>query len=318
MSNSRSRSRPQRYFLQMQASVGLKLVVLVAVFLAAPAFGQATVGPTTEAQDLRSIAEDHRPDSRASIPQFMIAFLERNPDAFVAGNVNMLRAGVTLEVPTVEEALAISSEEASRQLEEQMAWFSDLSEQEREALRETAQGELPPGADELDLSAEAEAVVPETEMALDPDETIDRADAVPEPDAAEALERQEAPEPDELDVVPEPPLDTDVTIDDEVPEPDPVFDPAEREAGELVPEPAESLLEQQAPDDDTAPAVDPATGEADVDAPPATAPPVTPGPGPEPGWMDRMTWWMWAGIALLVILGVLLISGLFGRRREGI
>lgn len=54
-----------------------------------------------------------------SVHQTMMALLQANPDAFVGGNVNNLRAGVTLQVPDREQLAALSDVEARRQFVQQ-------------------------------------------------------------------------------------------------------------------------------------------------------------------------------------------------------
>ena len=331
---SRARVASQRHVLAHRISAGLVLLILVAVFLIVPAHGQAeddespaTVGPITGAQTMWSIANENRPDTRASIPQFMLAFVERNPDAFIAGNVNLLREGVILEVPTVEDALAISTDEAQRRLDEQMEWFSGLSREERVALRDTAEGELPPVIEDPEPAVEPDEVAPDPETVLEPEEAI--VEPEPEPEVPEFLEPEAAPDPEDVDVVPEPaPIpDTEVTIVDEVPEPDPLFDPVPTEPEEEVLPEAPDRMPDPIFEPDPDPQPDrpgdqphdmptPAVADPDTPAPTEPAPPMTPGPGPEPGWMDRVSWWMWAGPALVLLLGMLLILRIIGRRRE--
>jgi pilus assembly protein FimV len=52
-----------------------------------------------------------RPDSRLSINQTMIAIFEANPEAF-AGNINRLKAGVTLRIPSADDVFQISRGDA--------------------------------------------------------------------------------------------------------------------------------------------------------------------------------------------------------------
>ncbi len=51
-----------------------------------------------------------------SLEQMLLAMLRSNPDAFVASNVNRLKEGVLLTLPTEQEAKAISREEARREI----------------------------------------------------------------------------------------------------------------------------------------------------------------------------------------------------------
>lgn len=69
-------------------------------------------GPIRRSDTLWSIAERVRPDSGISMHQMMLALLRANPDAFVNGNMNLLKAGATLKVPARDEIAAIDAREA--------------------------------------------------------------------------------------------------------------------------------------------------------------------------------------------------------------
>ena len=49
-----------------------------------------------------------------SLDQMLVAMLRANPNAFIRGNVNLLKAGAVLQVPTAEEAQAVSPPAAHR------------------------------------------------------------------------------------------------------------------------------------------------------------------------------------------------------------
>lgn len=51
-----------------------------------------------------------------SLEQMLVALLRSNPDAFVDSNVNRMKAGALLTLPTEQEAKAISREEARREI----------------------------------------------------------------------------------------------------------------------------------------------------------------------------------------------------------
>lgn len=61
---------------------------------------------------LWEIAEKVRPDSSISVHQAMIALQQANPDAFVGGNINRLKNGRVLRVPSAEETRDISYNQA--------------------------------------------------------------------------------------------------------------------------------------------------------------------------------------------------------------
>lgn len=57
------------------------------------------------------IAGSHRP-AGVSLDQMLVAMLRSNPNAFINGNVNRLRAGTVLQMPSREQALETSAQEA--------------------------------------------------------------------------------------------------------------------------------------------------------------------------------------------------------------
>lgn len=61
---------------------------------------------------LWEIARELRPDSSVSIQQTMLALLRTNPDAFSHGNINWLKAGADLWIPSDFEMQALSAAEA--------------------------------------------------------------------------------------------------------------------------------------------------------------------------------------------------------------
>jgi FimV-like protein len=201
------------------------LLAMILVTLAISASAQdnstpavETVGPISAAQTLWSIANESRPDRRASIYQFMLAFVERNPDAFILGNINLMQEGAILEVPTVEEALRIPVAEAQRRVDEQMREFSELSRAELDALRQTARAPLP--EPETTVEVDPEVVEVEPEVVEAPASEL-REDPVPEPaqdtepDAAEEIAPEAMPPVEDLEVV-----DEDVEVAFAEPEPE--------------------------------------------------------------------------------------------------
>ena len=68
-----------------------------------PASGGAAYGPVRSSETLWSIASRLRPDTSISTQRMMLAILEANPGAFAIANVNALRAGATLRIPSRDE-----------------------------------------------------------------------------------------------------------------------------------------------------------------------------------------------------------------------
>ena len=79
-----------------------------------PAAVRQTYGPIGPYDTLWSIARRVRPGA-ASTTQTMAALVRLNPDAFIDGDVNRIRGGTTLEVPTEAEALGAAPAQAIAQ-----------------------------------------------------------------------------------------------------------------------------------------------------------------------------------------------------------
>ncbi|MDP3170764.1 MAG: FimV/HubP family polar landmark protein, partial [Polaromonas sp.] len=88
------------------------------------------------------IAAQTKPAS-VSLDQMLVALLRRNPDAFIDGNVNRLKAGAVLEVPGADQAEAVSAAEASRTIVAQSRDFNAF----RRKLAESAPPTQTAGAD---------------------------------------------------------------------------------------------------------------------------------------------------------------------------
>jgi pilus assembly protein FimV len=71
---------------------------------------------------LWGISQRVRPDSRLTINQTMLAIFEANPEAF-AGNINVMRAGATLRIPSADDVFRISRGDAFAEVQRQNnAW----------------------------------------------------------------------------------------------------------------------------------------------------------------------------------------------------
>lgn len=72
---------------------------------------------------LGQIASSRKPRG-VSLDQMLVAILQANPDAFVDGNINRLRAGAVLKMPTKEQAQAIAADVAREQVAAQSRDFN--------------------------------------------------------------------------------------------------------------------------------------------------------------------------------------------------
>lgn len=75
-----------------------------------------------------------------SLDQLLIALLRANPDAFIGGNLNRLRAGAVVDLPSAEQARAISKAEARRLVAVQSSDFNDFRRRLATATPATAGG----------------------------------------------------------------------------------------------------------------------------------------------------------------------------------
>jgi pilus assembly protein FimV len=62
-----------------------------------------------------------------SVAQMMLAIQRANPDAFLRDNINLLRKGAVLRIPTADEARGLAGAEAEDRVREQMAAWRALS-----------------------------------------------------------------------------------------------------------------------------------------------------------------------------------------------
>ncbi len=82
-------------------------------------------GPVAQGQTLWAIASSVRPDRGVSMNQMMLAMQRANPEAFIGENINQLKRGAVLRIPTREEITSLGSAEAEALVREQAAaWQS--------------------------------------------------------------------------------------------------------------------------------------------------------------------------------------------------
>ncbi len=84
----------------------------------APVATGGSYGPVARNDTLWGIAQRVRPDSSVDVNQMMLAIYRANPEAF-GGNINNLRAGAILRVPTNDELYGVSRGEALAEVRRQ-------------------------------------------------------------------------------------------------------------------------------------------------------------------------------------------------------
>lgn len=94
---------------------------------AQPAAG-STYGPVKSSDNLWNIAAVARPDRSVSVQQAMIAIQRANPGAFINDNINLLRQGQVLRIPSRDEMTQLSAREAIAEVAYQNQSWSNRGE----------------------------------------------------------------------------------------------------------------------------------------------------------------------------------------------
>ncbi len=131
---------------------------------AAPVAADARQEEVKKGDTLGAIARRNKPDG-VTLNQMLIALYRTNQDAFIRGNINLVRAGRILNVPDREALAAIDAAEANQLVQSHMSDFSDYKRKlgaavaaapaapvrEREVTgRVTAKPEVPAPAEQKD------------------------------------------------------------------------------------------------------------------------------------------------------------------------
>lgn len=132
------------------------------------------------------IAAANKP-TNVSLDQMLIALLRGNPDAFVRGNVNRLKAGAVLEMPSAEQAEQIPAAEARQEIVAQSRDFNDFRRRLAEGLPATSVG-----GSERQVSGRVQAQVEEQRPAATPDKLTLSKGAVQGKGAADRIARERA------------------------------------------------------------------------------------------------------------------------------
>jgi len=93
--------------------------------VAQPQATGATTVQVKSGETAGQIAAVHKP-ANVSLDQMLVAMLRGNPNAFIRDNVNRLKAGAILTVPTPDQAAAVSAEEATQTVIAQSRDFNEF------------------------------------------------------------------------------------------------------------------------------------------------------------------------------------------------
>ena len=135
-------------------------------------------GPVRRNETLWQVASRVRPDSDISMEQMMLALLRTNPAAFNKNNINTLRRGAVLDVPSRDEILSVSAAEARAEANRQHTEWRDRHSQPVEPATDVASAPSP--APEVVTESRLQLVAPEDEMVAGsaaPGETGDASEA---------------------------------------------------------------------------------------------------------------------------------------------
>ena len=115
-----------------------------------------TFGPTGAADTLWGIATAVRPNNSVSHQQVMLALQDLNPDAFLDGNINRLKRGQVLRIPSLDQIQSRSRAEANLEVAAQNEALSAPAERtvdarSVESAPSAAQPAAATGGDELTL-----------------------------------------------------------------------------------------------------------------------------------------------------------------------
>ncbi len=151
--------------------------VSIAIESDSPVSGEppSELGPTKKNDTLWGVAARVNHDASVSHKQMMMSLFEKNRHAFYKSNVNALKRGVVLKVPTREEALKLTKKEASRAFSEHYkTWTAQLSTPEpvtpassaeiKENSNDNADEEL--AVSEIDEESQLTLVTPADETAV--------------------------------------------------------------------------------------------------------------------------------------------------------
>lgn len=97
--------------------------------LAEPEIQEAETFEIAANSTLSGIALELRPNSSVTMQQTMLAIQQLNPEAFARGNINRLRSGKVLRIPTLEEIEAIDARDAVGEVARQNRDFADTDVQ---------------------------------------------------------------------------------------------------------------------------------------------------------------------------------------------
>jgi pilus assembly protein FimV len=270
-----------------------------------PVYDDSTFSPTgggdlvvARGDTLWGVASRVRPDFRLSMNQTMLAIFEANPEAF-GGNINILRAGAALRIPSADEIFQINRGEALEEARRQHAeWGGGTAPVVADTTTRPSLTLVPP---DEDIGESADTFAPEPEPEPEPEPLAD--DVTPR--EQEILNRI-----DELESADVPEQQSLIDIrDNELAQ---LRDELSRIRGESVePVADDPFVEDAVADevaDDAADAADEAVADAEPEETPRDDVIRTPARAAEPSLVDRVIEFA-TGIYGIIAAAVILVVG---------
>jgi pilus assembly protein FimV len=93
-------------------------------------FDGDSYGPVIRTDTLWDVALNTRPDNNVTVHQMMMALLKANPGAFQYDNVNGLKAGYTLSIPSKEDIYKLTKQQAINAFAEQNALWKNRNKRQ--------------------------------------------------------------------------------------------------------------------------------------------------------------------------------------------
>src|SRR5690554_845341 len=112
---------------------------------AGPVPGQ--YGPVQAGDTLSQIVQQMARETDVSGDQMMLALLRTNPQAFIGGNINLVREGAVLRMPEQDEARRLSAAEASAEVRTQVARWREMSAPRSQPTDDAAVAQADPAQD---------------------------------------------------------------------------------------------------------------------------------------------------------------------------
>lgn len=127
-------------------------------------FDGDTYGPVRSSDTLWAIAESARPSGDVSVHQTMLAIQRLNPDAFINSNINLLKKGAVLRLPSESEISQLDMRAAR----------NDVEAQNRSVRSEVPDAQIDASRNVVERTAEAEPVQGRVKLSSSTDTTGSR------------------------------------------------------------------------------------------------------------------------------------------------